>query len=307
MTLNQIHYFVTIARFENYHLAANALHISQPSLSRSMALLEEELKTSLFEKRGRGIGLTKAGHLFLERALEIEASCVKALKAMEDIVSGGGVIDLGYVFPLANAFIPKCLQHFLQDPKNKSVSFCLHQESTTQIIQALQQGKLDVGFGFYVPSIAYPIDILRRPIFSLKLVAVVPLEHPLAQEKTISLAKLCQYPMIGYNQTSFLYDFLQDLYAKHQVEPYFLAQGPDEHTLCSLVSQNLGVAVMLESEELQKMGTICTHPLEEAPSPFEVDMFWKESVELWPALARFIHFIERGWEASSFGSKSVYV
>lgn len=293
MTLNQIHYFVTIARFENYHLAANALHISQPSLSRSMALLEEELKTTLFEKRGRGIVLTKAGHLFLEQALEIEATCAHALKAMEDIVSGGGMIDLGYVFPLAKKFIPFCLQRFLKDPKNDAVSFRLHQESTSQIIQELQQGKLDVGFGFYVPSIAYPIHILRKPIFSLKLVAVVPLHHPLAQEKTISLAKLCQYPMIGYNQTSFMYDFLQDLYAKYQVEPYFLAQGPDEHILCSLVSQNLGVALMLESDELQEMNTISVHSLEETLSPFEVYMFWKEDPEQWPALSRFLHFIEK--------------
>ena len=64
MTLNQILYFQKVARLENYHQAAEELYISQPSLSRSMAALESELGVALFEKKGRGVTLTKAGKLF---------------------------------------------------------------------------------------------------------------------------------------------------------------------------------------------------------------------------------------------------
>jgi len=63
MTLNQILYFQKVARLENYHQAAEELYISQPSLSRSMAVLESELGVALFEKKGRGVTLTKAGQL----------------------------------------------------------------------------------------------------------------------------------------------------------------------------------------------------------------------------------------------------
>ena len=59
MTLNQILYFQKVARLENYHQAAEELYISQPSLSRSMAALESELGVALFEKKGRGVTLTK--------------------------------------------------------------------------------------------------------------------------------------------------------------------------------------------------------------------------------------------------------
>lgn len=68
MTLNQILYFQKIANLENYHQAAEELYISQPSLSRSMASLENELGVTLFEKEGRGVTLTKAGRMFLEYA-----------------------------------------------------------------------------------------------------------------------------------------------------------------------------------------------------------------------------------------------
>lgn len=75
MTLNQILYFQKVARLENYHQAAEELYISQPSLSRSMAVLESELGVALFEKKGRGVTLTKAGQLFLEHADRIAADC----------------------------------------------------------------------------------------------------------------------------------------------------------------------------------------------------------------------------------------
>lgn len=64
MTLNQLIYFHKVATLENYHQAAEILYVSQPSLSRSMAALETELGITLFKKDGRGVVLTKAGHLF---------------------------------------------------------------------------------------------------------------------------------------------------------------------------------------------------------------------------------------------------
>ena len=68
MTLNQILYFQTVARHQHFRLAAAELSISQPSLSRSIAVLEEELGIILFERKGRTVTLTKYGKLFLEHA-----------------------------------------------------------------------------------------------------------------------------------------------------------------------------------------------------------------------------------------------
>ena len=100
MTLNQILYFQKVARLENYHQAAEELYISQPSLSRSMAALESELGVALFEKKGRGVTLTKAGYLFLEHADRIAGDCDVAFGKMQELSSDGGKIDIGYIFPL---------------------------------------------------------------------------------------------------------------------------------------------------------------------------------------------------------------
>ena len=66
MTLNQMIYFQTIAKHEHFRLAATELNLSQPSLSRSIATLEDELGVILFERKGRNVALTKSGKLFLE-------------------------------------------------------------------------------------------------------------------------------------------------------------------------------------------------------------------------------------------------
>lgn len=85
MTLNQLIYFQKVATLENYHQAAEILYVSQPSLSRSMAALETELGITLFKKDGRGVVLTKAGHLFLEHANKIIADCDVAVDKMHEL------------------------------------------------------------------------------------------------------------------------------------------------------------------------------------------------------------------------------
>ena len=71
MTLNQLNYFYQAAVLEHFNQAAEKMNITEPSLSRSIAALEDELGVTLFEKRGRNVILTKAGKIFLEHVSTI--------------------------------------------------------------------------------------------------------------------------------------------------------------------------------------------------------------------------------------------
>ena len=66
MNLYQLRYFTTLAQEEHYTKAALKLHITQPSLTHAIHLLEDELDVALFEKKGRNVVLTKYGKLFLK-------------------------------------------------------------------------------------------------------------------------------------------------------------------------------------------------------------------------------------------------
>ena len=142
MTLNQILYFQKVARLENYHQAAEELYISQPSLSRSMAALESELGVALFEKKGRGVTLTKAGYLFLEHADRIAGDCDVAVGKMQELSSDGGKIDIGYIFPLAGHYIPHKVRKFLNKEENKNVVFNFWQNHTPAIAAKVRTASL---------------------------------------------------------------------------------------------------------------------------------------------------------------------
>ena len=144
MTLNQLEYFQTIARLQHFHNAAVELNIAQPSLSRSMALLEQELNVILFEKKGRGIVWTKAGHVFLEHVDKIMHEIHTAERKMQELANSEGHINIAYVFPLANYYIPHMVRSFLNANPGRNITFQFNQSYTKPMIRGLKENDFDI-------------------------------------------------------------------------------------------------------------------------------------------------------------------
>lgn len=288
MTLNQITYFVQVAKLENYRQAADQLHVSQPSLSRSIANLEEELQIDLFEKQGRGVVLTKAGKLFLESANRILDECKAAQTKMSEISTGGGVIAIGYVFPLAGSFIPTHVRSFLSAPGNDQVSFQFTQNHTPFLVEKIEKGQLDVGFGGCVDH----IDLEYFPVVSQELVIITPLDHPLASQKEVSFAQLEQYPVIGYDHHSWMGIHTKALYKEFDVHPSIIIECPDEYSIISLVRQNFGIALIPRTDLLNDMHDFSVHKIKGHQLAHQIYMFWKKDGERLPAVKGFIDYMK---------------
>ena len=98
MDIRILRYFLTVAKEQNFTKAAEQLHITQPTLSRQLAALEEELGTDLFIRGSRSITLTEAGILLKRRALEIidlEEKMLDEIKASEELIEGTITIGCG--------------------------------------------------------------------------------------------------------------------------------------------------------------------------------------------------------------------
>ncbi|MFR5731369.1 MAG: LysR family transcriptional regulator [Clostridium sp.] len=109
MNLQQLYYFRKLAEVQHYTEAAKALYITQPSLSDSIASLEHELSVSLFQKKGRGVQLTKYGQEFYEyvnQALGILEHGIAAVREKSDSVTG--TIDIGCHSDASWRFSPEC-------------------------------------------------------------------------------------------------------------------------------------------------------------------------------------------------------
>ena len=96
MNLTRIQYFVEVAKLENFSKAAQALYVSQPNLSKQIALMEQELGFALFRRSGKNIQLTRAGQYLYERWKDLPADISRAIGHAEALSRGDeGSLSIG--------------------------------------------------------------------------------------------------------------------------------------------------------------------------------------------------------------------
>ena len=206
MQIAQIRYFVTAAQLQNLSKAAEALHLSQPSLSRSIARLEEELGTPLFTRSGKRILLNEPGRRFLESARSM-------LRDLDDTLLELGELSAGPV-------------------KRLSVGCCGGEEKLTACLSAFAAARPEVEFQLdcrieepQVPDInkydmlLCPDDSRYErfrgyPLGTERYLLALPAHHPLARREPVELKALEGQPMV------FLWG------PDHRLEePYYLCAG----------------------------------------------------------------------------------
>ena len=289
MTLNQIVYFQTVARCQHFRLAASELNISQPSLSRSISNLEDELGIVLFERKGRTVTLTKYGRIFLEHADRILNDVALAEKQMKRLAGSSGHVDIAYVFPLAAWYIPHMVRQFLAGGSNEKISFNFHQTNTYEMVNGLKAENYEVIFGAYVedePGIEFV------PILKQEMIIITPLGHPLASKENVSLKDLEGYPVIGYDRNSGLGKFTLRTYASYSLQPNIICESPDENAIASLVAEDFGIALIADVDILEHFQLEKLH-LTDISLQHTVYMGYLRDHYQIPAVRSFISFIKK--------------
>ena len=288
MTLNQLGYFYQAAVLQHFNQAAEKMNISEPSLSRSIAALEDELCVTLFEKRGRNVILTKAGEIFLERATQILDDVKRAENKMHHLATDGGHIDIAYVSPLAREYIPRTVRNFLSLEQNKNITFNFNQDITSVNIEGLKKGAYDLIFGSYS---ANEPNIEFVPIIKQEIVAILPTGHPLSRKEALQAADFADYQVLGYNRHSGLGKYTRSFFKEHGIAPNFICESPDENGIASLVAQGFGIALVADVDTIYR-DDICIRPLISSESfSHTVYMGYMRGKYQLPAVQRFIAFV----------------
>lgn len=249
MTLNQLLYFQTVARLEHFRKAAEELNISQPSLSHSMASLEDELGVKLFQRNGRNVTLTKYGKIFLEKVDSILFEIHLAEKQMKRLSGNKGHIDIAYVAPLSYIYIPKLIRNFLEEDENKEVTFSFHQCLTKDILSGIMKDKYDAGFCAFVED--YQDNIEFTPLIKQEMVLITSIDHELSTKDTVELKKIEKYPFIGYDKTSALGNYTRYILKNKSIHPDIIYECPDENSIASLVAEDFGIAIVADIDSLE--------------------------------------------------------
>lgn len=295
MTLQQLYYFQMIARLSHYNKAAEKLHVTQPSLSKAMANLEEELGVVLFEKQGRNVVLSKYGSMFLvhvDRILEEKELAEKELKQMVDETTGH--IDISYVTPIAQYYIPRLVRKFLNEERNRHVTFTFTQAYTDQMIKGLKENEFDVVFGSMVDG-EEQLEFI--PIIKEELVAIVPARHPLAGRKSIELCQLGGSPHITYDHHSAMGKYTRKVFRQNGLELNSVCEASDEAAIAALVAEDFGVAYVAltwEVKELARKGKICKLKVEGQEKYRRIYMIYEKDKYQIPAVRNFIQYVKAG-------------
>jgi len=197
MELRVLEYFLTVVREENISRAAEVLHVTQPTLSRQIKDLEEELHTTLFI-RGKRLILTDSGMMLRRRAEEVVTLMHKIDSEFQEQEELSGVISIGSGGLTAAKILPELIGHFREH--YPLVSFEIITGNADHIKEKLEHGILDFGF-LLEPVEIEKFDYLRMPVKE-KWGILLPANHPLAQEQAVTRKQLKELPLLVTSRTA---------------------------------------------------------------------------------------------------------
>lgn len=240
MEWHQLEYFKTVAQLQHFTRAAEALTISQPALSRSIARLEDELGIPLFERQGKKVVLSRYGQIFLKHVDRAMQEIIQGKQAIQDLLNPDhGTIPLAFLHSLGTHFIPDLLSKFRQ--QYPLVKFKLYQNATNTLMDQLASGEIDLCF-------SAPIVTRERvewaPLFTEELFVAVPTGHPLAGQQTIDLSQIANEPIITFKPRYGLRIITDQLFDQAGFKPAITFEGEEIMTVAGLVEAKLGVAII---------------------------------------------------------------
>jgi len=248
MDFNSLQYFVLVAKYENMSRAADILHITQPALSKSISLLEENLGVSLFDRNGRSIKLNRYGQFFLERAELMLKEYEMAKEDLLNLVSPGqGVVSIGFMHTLGLEVIPQLMAAVQKDyPKMK---IHLTQSNSSSILNKLEVGELDLCL---ISSLDTNKDLVWEKLWEEELFLIVPENHRLSNRKEVTVKDFANEPFISIKKGNTLRKSVDDLFNQEGFHLNVAFEGEEVHTITGLVESGLGVSLIPNIKGLEQ-------------------------------------------------------
>lgn len=276
MTLRQLRYIIAVAECGSISAAAEKLLVAQPSLSKAVAELEEEMGITVFFRTPKGIHLSEEGSKFLSYARQV----VEQAELLEEQYKGGhrarrvfSISAQHYSF-VVNAFV-----ELVRELGEERYEFTLRESRTHDIIEDVRTSRSELGVIFLssfnrrvILRIVENADLRFTPLFTASPHVFVSRRNPLAGKSSVTLADLKPFPRLTYEQglmNSFYYseelhsteESPKNLIVTDRATLFNLLIGLDGYTISSgILSSDLNgtdiVAIPLVSDEKMEIGYI---------------------------------------------------
>ena len=249
----------TARRGLNLTAAAEALHSSQPALSKQIRELEDELGVALFVRHGkRYTEMTEAGGQILAMAGRLLAEAENIRRTGAEFARGdAGTLSIAATHTQARYALPRHLMQFRRE--YPAVRLRLHQGNPQQVAAMVENG--EATFGFATEALDLSEALTTRPIYQWRHCAVVPRDHPLAACDRIDMATLAAQPLVTYSPEFAGRRKVDQAFADHGLHPEVVLEAIDSDVIKYYVELGMGVGLIAEiaydaqrDRELVKIG-----------------------------------------------------
>ena len=249
MQLKQLQAFHAVAQSQSFSVAATVTQLSQPTLSRLIKQLEEEVGVELIDRYHRPLQLTDAGAFFYDktRALLSELDTITAMTVR--MANPPKTLSIGFVPSVLYGLLPEVIALLKQ--QLPTLEILLKDIPSYQQLEALKAGSIDVGFGRFAQEDEWIKQILLR---HERYVVALNHDHPLTGSEPLRFSQLVDNRLILYHQSQLSYlgaetikEPLLYLFSKHNTMPYTTTTVSDLQVALSLVAAGEGITLVPDS------------------------------------------------------------
>jgi DNA-binding transcriptional LysR family regulator len=291
LDIRHLKYFSEVARLLSFTKAAATLHVSQPSLSKAIKNLEEELNVPLFYRSSRQLELTDAGKAVLKNAKDVLEAFSNLTSELTDILElKKGEIRIGIPPIMGAAFFSKLISEFKK--VYPLVDITLTEVGTKVIKERVDEGSLDIGLICSLPVQSDSFEIIK--LLKDPLMAITHSDHPLAARQQIDFSDLKDESFILYRNDFSLHDSIVEECARNGFYPNVVCESSQKDFMLEMVESNIGVS-LFPGKICRKINNpkIAVLPFYNANVFLELGMIWKKNKHLPFAVREFISMSEK--------------
>lgn len=259
MEMEYLKEFIVMSKCEDLFDASEQLYISPSTLSRHIKMIEDQMKTKLFERTSRNMKLNQQGEIFLSYAKNItqmeenyKSNVYRETTANERILKIATISSVGDEL-LANA---------VGQLKKRHPDFKAHVHLADTIENWEHIRKRECDFAFVLEHMSEYVGVKRLCLGTEQIVVVLRKDHPLASNKKINIALLAREKLLLFYKESYMYTLIQTVFRKENYRPRIAATAHEVRTLVGLAESGMGVAVMTEGEIRKYKDRIAWAPIE---------------------------------------------
>ena len=261
MDFGQVEAFLQVSQHRSFSRAAEILQLTQPSITARIQALERELGEELFERSGRGVRLTDAGHAFLpyvERLLQTLREGRDAVDEVRNVQLGS--LRLGSAITISTYVLPRILNAFCR--RYSGVDVIIRTGRSEQVLAMLLADEVQVGLA---RSISHP-EVETIDLYEDEIVLAVPPGHRFAAAGRTSVAEAAVEPIVLFDRGSSYYGLINNFFRQAGVIPNVAMELDSLEATKRMVEEGLGIALvpLVTIERELEAGTLVRIDLEDA-------------------------------------------